>query len=78
MTATIAKAVNGRKFIFRWNLKKMFTDKTVDEPTRRSTGRWLTQFFLKKCVLDMCMFHVSQWPLSIVTIAFVLLSSFQT
>ena len=79
MTATIAKAVNGRKFIFRWNLKKMFTDKIyVDEPTRRSTGRWLTQFFLKKCVLDMCMFHVSQWPLSIVTIAFVLLSSFQT
>ena len=79
MTATIAKAVNGRKFIFRWNLKKMFADKMyVDERTRRSTGRWLTQFFLKKCVLDMCMFHVSQWSLSIVTIAFVLLSSFQT
>ena len=79
MTATIAKAVNGRKFIFRWNLKKMFADKMyVDEPTRRSTGRWLTQVFFKKSVLDMCMFHVSQWSLSIVTIAFVLLSSFQT
>ena len=62
MTATIAKAVNGRKFIFRWNLNKMFADKmsyVVDEPTGRSTGRWLTQTFLKKSVLDMCMFHVS-------------------
>ena len=46
MTATIAKAVNGRKFIFRWNLTKMFADKMyVDEPTGRSTGRWLTQTF---------------------------------
>ena len=46
MTATNAKAVNGRKFIFRWNLKKMFADKMyVDEPTGRSTGRWLTQTF---------------------------------
>ena len=47
----------------------------VDEPTGRSTGRWLTQTFLEKSVLDMCMFHVSQSSLSIVTIASVLLSS---
>ena len=29
MTTTIAKAVNGRKFIFRWNLNKMFADKML-------------------------------------------------
>ena len=57
MTATIAKAVNGRKFIFRWNLTKMFADKMyVDEPTGRSTGRWLTQTFLKSACLTCACF----------------------
>ena len=48
MTATNAKAVNGKKFIFRWNLK-MFADKTyIDEPTGRSTGRWLLTQTIKQ------------------------------